>query len=139
MTKLIPIGFWRFNYYNGNSYCYNYPWPLENKNNYLYNFYNSCLLLKDKINNYYINYNYYIANSLEEAYKMIDNKLTNFIIIKNYIKLNCKICHCNNNISLCILNNYIFPYDYLHYIINHNIYVPIEFQKEIIKLFLINK
>lgn len=50
----------------------------------------------------------------------------------------CRICHCENGDTTYKYGGYVFPNGLFHYIINHHIDIPVDFQQMIINNEVIN-
>lgn len=127
------IGFWR---QEKNSIS-NLPFPSENSSNYIGGFIEKLSLLNDEVTK---NYKYYDYNMYTNCYTN-DNcsnnivvRLENLYLIKFKGFSRCRICNCPNGSYTLYLNGYAFPNGYFHYIIKHNIEVPLEFQQMICNL-----
>jgi hypothetical protein len=115
MNNTISVGFWRKTI----DQLSDLPFPNQNTANYIEGFLEKFLLLKDKINNYR---------------KNDDINIENFNILQYRGCSCCRICNCINGSSTVVLNGYSFPSGYFHYVDEHKIEVPLDFQHMICNL-----
>lgn len=69
------------------------------------------------------------STSLKTFHNVFIQELENGYIGQYMGYAECCICHLNNGDSEISYGNYTFPVGYLHYIIDHNIDAPIQFQQ----------
>lgn len=135
LKNRIEIGFWRKDKYK-NTIC-NLPFPSENSSNYIEGFIEKMSLLNDEVTK---NHEYYNYNMYTNCYKNNDCSDNQIVRLENLYLIQykgyslCRICNCANGSTTVCLNGYAFPYGYFHYIIKHNIEVPLEFQQMICNL-----
>jgi hypothetical protein len=134
----IGIGFWR----ETNNQNSNLPFPIQNKPNYIEGFIEKLSLLKDEQikNKKYYRYRLYDIFYSDDSDNNDNNdkndvKLANLLYSIQYKgSSRCRLCGCRNGSQTLYLNGYAFPSGYFHYINEHNIEVPIEFQQMICNL-----
>lgn len=135
LKNSIAIGFWR----EKDNKKSNLPFPIQNSPNYIKGFIEKLSLLKDehkKNNKYYTYRNSKLYSDTDSDSDKCNNniKLENLYSIQYKGLSRCRICGCHNGSQTICLNGYAFPSGYFHYINEHNIEVPIEFQQMICNL-----
>ena len=110
--EICEIGFW----YN-DSDCRHLPMPEQTCTKYADGFI-------EKIQRWYDN-----TKDVHDDFYMVNQNVT-ITFYMGYSK--CRICSKQNGDGEITFKNYKFPAGYFHYILDHNIYVPGEFQDMII-------
>lgn len=115
MNDTVTVGFWRKSINEPSDL----PFPKQNNANYVEEFAEKFSLLNDEIRNYRSNDGV---------------KLKNLHLLQFKGWSHCRICNCKNGSRTVVLNGYKFPSGYFHYVNDHRIEVPLDFQHMICNL-----
>lgn len=129
IDNMIKVGFWRRTPDQESEF----PYPQENSSNYMEGFVEKMALLKDEMMK---NNNYYKLRCCTDFDDDNENdaKLEHLYLLQYKGWSRCRLCNCKNGTLTVCLNGYAFPSGYFHYINEHNIEVPVDFQRMICNL-----